>query len=91
MSVLYTASGEFRANLYSCSIDDQCCKFLMRGMSRCPTPNATGTAQLSLDLWENRIHQDGIRYIAQVLKNRNILRRINLYDFHSNNSVVIRD
>ncbi len=46
-----SCSGEFRVQHLRCSIDDDCCRFLMRGLSRCPTPNTTVTGQLNMYLW----------------------------------------
>ncbi len=70
--------GEFIVHLTNCSIDDHCCKFLMRGLSRCPAPNTTATGQLSMNLWYNSIHEEGAHYIVQVLRNSSIVRRLKL-------------
>ncbi len=77
--VCATSSGEFPVKLGHCSIDDHCCKFLMSGLSRSPTPNTTVTGQLSMDLQFNHINKEGARYIAQVLRNSTIIRRLDLY------------
>ncbi len=76
--VCATTSGEFTVDLWNCSIDDHCCKFLMRELSRCPTPNTTATGQLYMDLWNNSIHEEGAHYITQVLRNSSIVQRLRL-------------
>ncbi len=78
--VCATTSGQFTVDLRNCSIDDHCCKFLTRGLSRCPTPNTTVTGQLSMNLQNNRIHEEGAHYIAQVLRNSGIIRKLELWD-----------
>ncbi len=50
----------------------------MKGLSRCPTPNTTVTGQLSMRLSCNNIHEEGAHYIAQVLRNSSIIRRLKL-------------
>ncbi len=77
--VCTTTSGQFTVELRNCSIDNHCCKFLMRGLSRCPTSNTTVTGQLSLNLRSNRIHEEGAHYIAQVLRNSSIVRKLDLW------------
>ncbi len=70
-----TTSGQFTVDLNHCSINNHSCKFLMRGLSRCPNPNTTVTGQLSLNLRVNHIHElEGAHYIAQVLRNSSIIR-----------------
>ncbi len=67
-------------NLKNCSIDDNCCKFLMRELSRCPSPGTT-TGQLDIDLGCNKIHEEGIHHISQVLRNTGVVGlRLNSYD-----------
>ena len=43
----------FHMNFYNCSIDDQRCKFLMKGLSRIPICNSTETGSLSMELGRN--------------------------------------
>ncbi len=74
MSVPLATRVQFTVQLVHCSIDDHCCKFLMRGLSRCPTPNTTVTGQLSMHLDFNNIHEVGARYIAQALKNSSVIK-----------------
>ncbi len=76
--VCATTSGEFTVDLRNCSIDDHCCKFLMKGLSRCPTPNTTAAGQLSMNLQLNSIHEEGAHYIAQALRNSSIVRSLYL-------------
>ncbi len=83
LSCVCATTSQFTVDLIGCSIDDRCCKFLMRGLSRCPTPNTTVTCQLSMDLYGNSIHKDGAHYIAQVLRNSSILWKLEL----SHNSI----
>lgn len=76
-SVCASTSGQFTVNLFGCSIDDHCCKFLIRGLSRCSTPT---TGQLSISLQHNGIHEDGAHYITQILRNSSIVQRLYLSD-----------
>ncbi len=76
--VCATTSGEFTLSLRNCSLDDHCCKFLMRGLSRCPTPNAKAAGHLNMTLLNNSIHEEGANYIAQVLKHSSIVQRLEL-------------
>ncbi len=70
--VCVITSRDFTVGLWGCSIDDHCCKFLMRGLSRCPTLTTTETGQLSMDLGHNSIHAEGAHYMAQVLRNNTL-------------------
>ena len=64
-----TVSGGFRVNLWGCSIGDQGCKFLVRGLCKCINPNSKVTSQLDVNLSYNDIHEEGMYHIAQLLKN----------------------
>ncbi len=75
--VCATTTGEFVVDLSNCSIDNHSCKFLMKGLFRNPAPDAIASAQLSIDLQDNRIHEEGARYLARILKN-NVIRRLRL-------------
>ena len=64
--------------LYSCSIGDQGCKFLVRGLSKCLNAQSKITSQLNLDLHGNDIHEEGIHHIAQLLQNTSVVRVLQL-------------
>ncbi len=76
--VCATTSGEFTVGLRHCSIDDHCCKFLMRGLSRCPTPKTTATGQLSIILQYNSIREEGAYHIARLLSNSGVIQKLYL-------------
>ncbi len=78
--VCATTSRQFTVSASGCSIDDRCCKFLMRGLSRCPNPETTVTGQLSMDLRYNSIHEEGAHSIPHVLRNSSIIRKLDLHD-----------
>ncbi len=82
-----TTSGEFTVSAWGCSIDDHCCKFLMRGLSRCPTHNSTVIGQLRMYLNTNRIHEEGAYYISQVLRKNSIIRRLDLGSIFNTNTI----
>ena len=64
-----TTSGMFRVNLMSCSIGDQGCKFLTRGLCKCLNTHSTVTSQLTMYLSFNDIHEEGAHHIAELLTN----------------------
>ena len=74
-----TVSSRFRVSLRSCSIGDQECKFLVRGLCKCINPNSKVTSQLYVDLGFNDIHEEGMYHIAQLLKNTSVICKLNLY------------
>ena len=78
-SVCSNTSNVFSLRLRSCSIGDQGCKFLARGLSKCSHSHS----QISLDLWGNDIHEEGIRHIAEVLENTSFISKLIL----SNNAI----
>ena len=63
-------------DLYRCSIDDQGCKFLVRGLCKCLNTQSEITSQLNLDLSYNDIHEEGIHHIAQLLQNTSVVRKL---------------
>ncbi len=67
-------NNKFLLNLNCCSIGDQGCKFLVRGLSMC----SLSYCELSLILFQNNIHDDGIHHIAQLSKNT-LLSRLELH------------
>ncbi|XP_064390931.1 NACHT, LRR and PYD domains-containing protein 3-like [Halichondria panicea] len=62
VSACSNTSNGFTLSLENCCIGDQGCKFLARGLSKCPF-------EISLNLHYNDIHEDGIHHIAEVIKN----------------------
>ena len=59
-----------------CSIGDQGCKFLVRGLSKCLNAQSKITSQLNLDISSNDIHEEGIHHIAQLLQNTSVVREL---------------
>ena len=74
-----TVSCGFRVDLWGCSIGDQGCKFLVRGLCKCINPNSEVTSQLDVDLSSNDIHEEGMYHIAQLLKNTSVVCKLTLY------------
>ena len=79
-SVVTTTSTVSRCtvNLAHCSIGDQGCKFLVRGLHKCINAQSKITSQLNLDLSNNDIHEEGIHHIAQLLLNTSVVRVLGL-------------
>ena len=67
-------------NLIGCSIGDQECKFLVRGLYKCLNAQSKITSPLNLDLWNNDIHEEGIHHIAQLLQSTSVVRELALTD-----------
>ena len=65
-------------NLGGCSIGDQGCKFLVRGLCKCLNAQSKITSQLDLYLYLNDIHEEGIHHIAQLLQNTSVVRELDL-------------
>ena len=65
VSVCSNTSNGFTLNLTSCSIGDQGCKFLARGLSKCSHSHS----EINFDLSNNDIHEEGIHHIAEVIEN----------------------
>ncbi|XP_064390299.1 NACHT, LRR and PYD domains-containing protein 5-like [Halichondria panicea] len=63
-SVCFNTSNGFTLSLHSCSIGDQGCKFLARGLSKCPNSN-------------NDIPTAGI-HIAEIIENTNSISKLDL-------------
>ena len=64
-------------NLDGCSIGDQGCKFLVRGLCKYLNAQSKITSQLNLNLSVNDIHEEGIHHIAQ---NTSVVRKLVLSD-----------
>jgi hypothetical protein len=60
--------GKFQANLFNCSIDDQCCKHLVRGLRTYLEIAGESTTVLDMDLSLNRIGEKGGEYLNQLLR-----------------------
>ena len=75
-SVVTTTCTVSRCTVYlaHCSIGDQECKFLVRGLCKCLNAQSKITSQLSLYLCNNDIHEEGIHHIAQLLQNTSVVR-----------------
>ena len=71
-----TVSGGFTVDLWGCSIGDQECKFLVRGLCKCINPNSKVTSQLDVNLGFNDIHEEGMYHIAQLLKNTSVVCKL---------------
>ena len=63
-------------DLEGCSIGDQGCKFLVRGLCKCLNVQSKITSQLDLELSINDIHEEGIHHIAQLLRNTSVVREL---------------
>ena len=63
-------------DLADCSIGDQGCKFLVRGLCKCLNDQSKITSPLDLDLFDNNIHEEGIHHIAQLLQNTSVVREL---------------
>ena len=70
--------SECTVNLDECSIGDQECKFLVRGLCKCLNAQSKITSQLNLYLSNNNIHEEGIHHIAQLLKNTSVVKKLEL-------------
>ena len=81
LSVVTTTCTVSRCTVYlkSCSIGDQGCKFLVRGLCKCLNDQSKITSQLNLYLRYNDIHEEGIHHIAQLLHNTSVVRKLVLY------------
>ena len=65
-----------RVSLVGCSIGDQGCKFLVRGLCKCLNAQSKITSPLNLNLQYNDIHEEGIHHIAQLLQNTSVVREL---------------
>ena len=61
-------------NLNGCSIGDQGCKLLVRGLYKCLNAQSKITLKLNLD--SNDIHEEGIHHIAKLLQNTSVVREL---------------
>ena len=101
VSACSNTSNGFTLRLSSCSIGDQGCKFLARGLSKCPNSNndiptagihiaeiIENTSSISkLDLSYNAIGNSGLSTLCEALSTNTSLKTLNL----SNCSLTISD
>ena len=62
------AAGEFKVNLRSCSIGDQGCKYLVRGLHKYLDTHSAVTTLLSMDMLSNAISHHGVHHLSTLLK-----------------------
>ena len=62
------AVDEFKVNLYSCSIDDQGCKYLAIGLHKCLDTHSAVTTLLHIDMGFNDISHRGLHHLSALLK-----------------------
>ncbi len=100
-SVCSNTSNGFTLSLRNCSIGDQGCKFLARGLSKCPNSNndiptegihiaeiIENTSSISeLDLSNNAIGNSGLSTLCEALSTNTSLKSLNL----TNCSLTISD
>ncbi len=84
-----TTEGEFKANLWECSLDDYSVGFLVKELSKCdcPSPCVEGAAAhvalpgcLALDLMNNKIKGGGVRCLSELISHSNVVSKLNLSD-----------
>ena len=77
-SVVTTTCTVSRCRVYlaGCSIGDQGCKFLVRGLCKCLNDQSKVTSQLNLAISSNHIREEGIHHIAQLLQNTSVVRKL---------------
>ena len=63
-----TQSGNFKVNLDNCSIGDQGCKYLVRGLLENLETHNTVNTLLTMNLRDNDITDNGINHISKLLK-----------------------
>ena len=73
-SACSNTSNGFTLSLHSCSIGDQGCKFLARGLSKCSHSHS----QISLNLSKNDFQEEGIHHIAEIIENTSSISELNL-------------
>ena len=73
-------SDTFSVNLRNCSIGDQGCKFLVRGLSKNLNTQSKIVSQLVVNFKENAIRKEGTYHLAQLLKNTGVVHKLELTD-----------
>ena len=76
--VSITVRNSLKVKLRYCSISDQGCKFLVRGLSKCLNTHSEIASQLHVNLEENAIHEEGAHHIAELLKNTSVIHELDL-------------
>ena len=78
LSVVTTTRTVSECTVYlnGCSIGDQGCKFLVRGLYKCLNVQLKTTSKLTLVLRNNDIHEEGIYYIAHMLQSTSVVREV---------------
>ena len=71
-------SGLFHVNLKDCSIGDQGCKFMVRGICKYLSTRSNITSQLKINLQNNNIHKEGIHHISHLLKETTMVYNLDL-------------
>ena len=69
-SACSNTSNGFTLSLISCSIGDQGCKFLARGLSKC------SQSEISLNLSNNDFQEEGIHHIAEIIENTSSISKL---------------
>ena len=62
------AAGEFKVYLSSCSIGDQGCKYLVRGLHKCLDTHSAVTTLLNINMGLNGISHHGLHHLSTLLK-----------------------
>ena len=79
LSVVCTSfSSEFVVNLNYCSIGDQGCKFLTKGICKCLHSQSRVTSELDVYLWYNGINEDGVYHLTKLLNIAGLICSISL-------------
>ena len=64
--VCRTAAGEFKVNLYNCSIGDQCCKYLVSGLHTYLDTHSAMNTPLKVDMRNNDFSDHGVRRLLML-------------------------
>ena len=67
-NVCKSNTGKFQVSLFNCSIDDQCCKYLVKGLRTYMKTAGESTTVLDMDLSLNRIGKEGGVYLSELLQ-----------------------
>ena len=67
-NVCKSNAGKFQVSLFNCSIDDQCCKYLVKGLQTYMEIAGESTTVLDVDLSLNCIGKEGGRYLSKLLQ-----------------------
>ena len=67
-TVCKSDTEKFQVNLFNCSIDDQCCKYLVKGLQTYLEITGESITVLDMDLSLNRIGNEGGIYLSKLLQ-----------------------